>query len=176
MRQALEEAPAGPVHHAVAEEGVAFRDIAEAVGCQLAIPVVAWSPEIVDDHFAQLRIFVGMDSQASSVATWLLLGWKPGGPNLVEQLAAGQYTSRGAPSTPGPPPPWPLRGPARSRRAGLCWQPDQLARRSQSRVTARVTSSRTRACVSRSRARSAKAVGHRAPSSSRAWSEKPSVA
>lgn len=92
MREALERAPAGSVLHAVAEEGVSFRDIAEGIGSQLGVPVVAMSMDEAREHFAHLGGFVGLDSPASSTATRALLGWQPTGPTLVEDLAAGYYT------------------------------------------------------------------------------------
>ena len=91
-RQALEDAPAGEVLHAVAEEGVAFRDVAEAIGRQLNIPTVSLSPQQALEHFAHLGTFVGLDSPASSAATRALLDWTPTGPTLIEDLDAGRYT------------------------------------------------------------------------------------
>ncbi len=93
MRRALEDAPAGEVLHAVAEEGVAFRDIAEAIGRQLDVPAVAISPQDALERFAHLGTFVGLDSPASSASTRSLFDWSPAGPTLVEDLDAGSYTS-----------------------------------------------------------------------------------
>jgi nucleoside-diphosphate-sugar epimerase len=76
-RLALEKGSAGASYHAVAEEGVAFREIAEAIGRGLKIPVVAMSPEEAADHFGWLGFFVGMDAPASSALTQQRLGWRP---------------------------------------------------------------------------------------------------
>jgi len=91
-RLALEHAPAGSTLHAVAEEGVSFRDIAEAIGRRLDVPVTSIDPADAAAHFGWLGGFIGLDSLASSAATRELLGWQPTGPSLIEDLDAGHYT------------------------------------------------------------------------------------
>jgi nucleoside-diphosphate-sugar epimerase len=76
-RLALEKAPADAIYHAVAEEGVSLREIAEAVGRGLKIPVVSLSPQEAAGHFGPLAMFVAMDGPASSVLTQQRLGWRP---------------------------------------------------------------------------------------------------
>ncbi|WP_375471698.1 SDR family oxidoreductase [uncultured Nostoc sp.] len=76
-RLALEKGSAGARYHAVAEEGVPVREIAEAIGRGLKIPVVAKSPEEAADHFGWLGFFAGMDGPASSALTQQRLGWRP---------------------------------------------------------------------------------------------------
>ena len=76
-RLALEKGTAGANYHAVAEEGVPYREIAEAIGRGLKIPVVAISPEEAADHFGWLAFFAGMDAPASSALTQQRLGWHP---------------------------------------------------------------------------------------------------
>jgi hypothetical protein len=76
-RLALEKAPAGATYHAVAEEGVSLREIAEAVGRGLNVLVVSQSPEEAASHFDPLAMFVAMDGPASSVLTQQRLGWRP---------------------------------------------------------------------------------------------------
>lgn len=88
FRLALETAPAGSVLHAIDEEGVAIRDVAEVMGRGLDVPVVSISPEDAPAHFTWLAGFIGIDSPASSTATRELLGWEPTGPGLLEDLAA----------------------------------------------------------------------------------------
>jgi nucleoside-diphosphate-sugar epimerase len=90
-RLAVESAPAGSVLHAVADEGVPFRQIAEAIGGQLGVPVTSVSPADAVEHFAPLGHFVGVDSPASAAITRGLLGWEPTGPTLLEDLAEGHY-------------------------------------------------------------------------------------
>ena len=90
-RLAVESAPAGSVLHAVGDEGVAFRDIAEAMGRGLGIPAQSTAPA---DHAAQfgfLAGFVGLDSPATAGITRELLGWEPTGPTLLEDLQQGHY-------------------------------------------------------------------------------------
>jgi nucleoside-diphosphate-sugar epimerase len=76
-RLALEKGTARARYHAVAEEGVTAREIAEAIGRGLKIPVVAKSPEEAAAHFGWLGIFAGMDIPASSALTQQRLGWRP---------------------------------------------------------------------------------------------------
>jgi nucleoside-diphosphate-sugar epimerase len=91
---ALEKAPAGSVLHAVADEGVPVRAIAEVIGRQLDLPVVAVAPEDAAGHFGWLGAFIGIDSPASSTLTRELLGWQPVHPGLIEDLGKGHYFHR----------------------------------------------------------------------------------
>ena len=91
FRLALEKAPAGSVLHAVDDEGVPVRDIAEVIGRHLDIPVVSISSEESGDHFGWLAGFLGIDSPASSASTRNLMGWTPKGPGLLEDLEKGHY-------------------------------------------------------------------------------------
>ncbi|MGO8877822.1 MAG: SDR family oxidoreductase, partial [Acidimicrobiales bacterium] len=75
FRLALENAPAGSTLHAVADEGVRIRAIAEVIGRHLDLPVVAVSPEEAGEHFTWLAPLIALDSPASSVLTRELLGW-----------------------------------------------------------------------------------------------------
>ena len=88
---ALEKAPAGSALHAVADEGVAIRDIAEVIGRHLDVPMVSISPENAGEHFTWLAGFVGIDSPASSALTRELLGWEPTHPGLIDDLDQGHY-------------------------------------------------------------------------------------
>jgi nucleoside-diphosphate-sugar epimerase len=76
-RLALEQGTAGARYHAIAEEGVPARQIAEAIGRGLKIPVVAMSPEEAAAHFGWLARFAGLDMPASSALTQQRLGWRP---------------------------------------------------------------------------------------------------
>ena len=75
FRLAVERAPAGPVLHAVDDEGVPIRAIAEAIGAGLGVPVTPVADP--DAHFGWLARFLGADSAASSALTRELLGWRP---------------------------------------------------------------------------------------------------
>ena len=96
VRLALEQAPAGSVVHAVGEEGIAARDIAEVIGRQLAIPVTSVTPEDAAEHFGWIGAFYGLDIPASSVLTQQVLGWTPTHPGLLQDLEAGYYTRTAA--------------------------------------------------------------------------------
>jgi nucleoside-diphosphate-sugar epimerase len=86
-RLALEKGDAGVRYHAVAEEGVPLRAIAEAIGRGLKVPVVAMSPEEASRHFGFLAFFVGVDAPASSALTQERLGWRlTTQPGMIEDL------------------------------------------------------------------------------------------
>jgi nucleoside-diphosphate-sugar epimerase len=91
VRLAVESAPGGTSLHAVAEQGVPTRAIAEAIGAGLGLPVVSVSPEDTAEHFGWMGAFFGMNSRASSMITRKLLGWNPTHPTLLEDLAEGSY-------------------------------------------------------------------------------------
>jgi nucleoside-diphosphate-sugar epimerase len=91
FRLALENAPSGSVLHAVDDEGVAIRAIAEVIGRHLDLPVVAISPEDAGEHFAWLAGFLAADSPASSALTRELVGWQPTHPGLIDDLEQGHY-------------------------------------------------------------------------------------
>lgn len=90
-RLALEKGHSGARYHAVAEEGVQVRDIAEAIGRGLKIPVKSISQEEAGSHFGFLGRFVGLDLTASSEKTRQELGWNPTGPTLLSDLANMKY-------------------------------------------------------------------------------------
>jgi hypothetical protein len=75
----------------VADEGVAFRDIAGVIGRHLNLPVVSISPADALEHFAPLGAFIGIDSPASSALTRELMGWEPAQPGLIDDLDQGHY-------------------------------------------------------------------------------------
>ncbi|GGV25135.1 oxidoreductase [Kitasatospora herbaricolor] len=91
FRLALEGAPAGSILHAVAEEGVPVRTLAEVIGHHLGLPVAPVAPEDAAGHFGWLAGFLGADAPASAAHTRELLGWRPTGPGLVEDLDQGHY-------------------------------------------------------------------------------------
>lgn len=88
---AVEAGPARAALHAVAEEGVATREIAEAIGERYGLPVRSVTPERVGDHFGWLGRFFSWDVPASSTVTRDLLGWQPVGPGLLEDVLSGAY-------------------------------------------------------------------------------------
>ncbi len=91
FRLALEKAPPGSTWHAVAEEGVRGRDIAEVIGRKLGIPVASVPAGEATDHFGFLGQLLRIDSPASSVRTREVLGWQPTHPTLLEDLRQDYY-------------------------------------------------------------------------------------
>jgi nucleoside-diphosphate-sugar epimerase len=79
------------VYHAVQEEGVSMREIAETIGKGLKVPVVSIAPEKAVEHFGWLAHFAGTDMPASSEWTRKTLGWEPTGPGLIEDLTNMNY-------------------------------------------------------------------------------------
>ena len=90
-RLALESVPAGTVLHAVGEEGVPTREIAQVIGQHLDLPVVSIDPDAASDHFGWIGAFFGLDVPASSALTRERTGWEPTQPGLIADLAEGHY-------------------------------------------------------------------------------------
>jgi nucleoside-diphosphate-sugar epimerase len=88
---ALDKGEAGARYHAVAEEAVTARDIAEAIGAGLKVPVVSLSPEEAPAHFGWMAMFTSLDMAASSEWTRKALGWTPTGRGLIADLQAMDY-------------------------------------------------------------------------------------
>ncbi len=91
FRLVLEQAPAGSTLHAVADEGVPIRDIAEVIGRRLDLPVVPVAAGDAGEHFDWLGRFLALDSPASSEQTRELLDWRPAHPGLMDDLDKGHY-------------------------------------------------------------------------------------
>lgn len=91
FRLALESAPAGSTLHAVADEGVPMRAIAEVFARHLGLPLTSIAPDDAAAHFGWMASIVAADSPASSVLTRALTSWSPTQPGLIEDLDAGHY-------------------------------------------------------------------------------------
>jgi nucleoside-diphosphate-sugar epimerase len=91
LRLAVDRAPAGSILHAVADEAVPTRAIAESIGRHLDVPVVSIRPEEAFGHFGFVGTIFGIDASASSAITRDLLGWQPQHPGLLEDLDLGHY-------------------------------------------------------------------------------------
>ena len=83
--------PGVTVYHAVQEEGVALREIAETLGKGLNVPVVSLDQDKAAEHFGWIASFAGMDMPASSEWTRKTLGWEPAGPGMIEDLTNMNY-------------------------------------------------------------------------------------
>ncbi len=91
VQRAIDKAPPGCVLHAIAEEGIATRDIATALGQFLDVPVESIPVDRAQAHFNWLGLFFGADAPASAARTRSLLGWEPAHGTLLEDIAAGHY-------------------------------------------------------------------------------------
>jgi nucleoside-diphosphate-sugar epimerase len=87
FRLAVEQAPAGSRLHAVGDEGVPIRDIAEVIGRHLNVP----ASSVPADHFGWMGQILAIDQPASAVLTRELLPWHPTHPALLEDLDKGHY-------------------------------------------------------------------------------------
>lgn len=87
----LEKGAAGARYHGVAEEGIAFRDIAAAIGGPLNVPVVGMGPDEAARHFDWFMHFAALDNPTSSRRTRELLGWQPTQAGLIADLSRGRY-------------------------------------------------------------------------------------
>jgi nucleoside-diphosphate-sugar epimerase len=91
-RLAFEKAEPGAIYHAVDEEGVPMKAIAEAHARGLKVPVVSIKPEEAQAHFGWLAPFAVLDMPSSSALTQQKLNWKPTGPGLIADLNGMDYT------------------------------------------------------------------------------------
>jgi len=101
-RLVLEKSSVDARYHGVADEGLPTREIAEAIGRGLNVPVVGKSREEAADHFGWIAHFFGMDSPASSALTQEQLGWRPVQPGLIADLNAEHYFEHAADAVPLP--------------------------------------------------------------------------
>ncbi|OXM64147.1 SDR family oxidoreductase [Amycolatopsis vastitatis] len=93
-RLALEHAPAGSRLHAVGDEGIPVRQIAERIGEHLNLPVTSVPVEQAAEHFGWLGPIFAMDAPASSAVTQKVTDWRPARPGLLADLDAGHYFTR----------------------------------------------------------------------------------
>ena len=101
-RLVLEKGDAGATYHGVADEGVPTREIAEAIGRGLNVPVISKSHEAAADHFGWIARFFGIDGPASSALTQERLGWRPVQPGMIANLNAEHYFKHAADAVPLP--------------------------------------------------------------------------
>ena len=91
FRLALERGAQGGPFQAVADEAVPYRQIAEAIGGQLGLPIRSISPEEAAGHFGPLAMFIAGNGPASSARTRELLGWVPEQPDLLRDISQPEY-------------------------------------------------------------------------------------
>jgi nucleoside-diphosphate-sugar epimerase len=90
---ALEQHAPGARWHAVAEEGICMREVAQVIAQGLGVPAVSLTPRDASEHFGWLSGFAALDMPASSALTRERLGWKPTGPTLLEDLVKMDYNA-----------------------------------------------------------------------------------
>lgn len=97
FRLALEKGPAGKSWHAVGDEGIPFRKIAEAIGGRLGLPAVSIPADVLmlPGYFGFLASLVTLDLSGSNLITRQILGWEPAQPGLLEDLDNGHYFPAG---------------------------------------------------------------------------------
>jgi nucleoside-diphosphate-sugar epimerase len=93
FRLALEKGPAGKYWHAIGDEGIPFREIAEALGSRLKLPAVPIPVDVLmlPGYFGFLASLVTLDAPASNAITRKVLGWEPKQPGLLADLDNGHY-------------------------------------------------------------------------------------
>jgi nucleoside-diphosphate-sugar epimerase len=100
FRLALEKGSAGARYHGVADQGVAFQEIARVIGQRLNVPVISKSPEESSDHFGWMSHFVSIDCPASSEQTQEQLGWSPTHASLIPDIDRPNYFDTGSDAAP----------------------------------------------------------------------------
>jgi len=91
FRLALEKGEAGSRYHAVGDQGIPVRELAELIGRRLNLPTASKTPEEAAGHFGFLAMFLGLDAPASSALTCERLDWTPTHPGLIADLEEGSY-------------------------------------------------------------------------------------
>ena len=92
-RLALERGAQGEAYHAIAEQGVPYRSIAEAIGRQLGLPAKSLTGEQAESHFGSLAMFVAGNGPASSTKTREILGWTPQQVGILADIERPDYSN-----------------------------------------------------------------------------------
>jgi nucleoside-diphosphate-sugar epimerase len=96
-RLALEDAPAGTRWHAVGDEGIPMREIAQSIGDHLSLPTASIPDDRREEHFGFLATLIGLDNPTSSLLTRRTLGWEPTHPGLIADFDEGDYFTAPSP-------------------------------------------------------------------------------
>ena len=91
FRLAIEKLPAGAAVHAVADEGVPIRDLAEVIGRHLKVPVASIPAADASRHFGRIGALIAREVLSSGAVARELVGWEPKQPGLIAELEAGGY-------------------------------------------------------------------------------------
>jgi nucleoside-diphosphate-sugar epimerase len=92
-RLAAEKGVAGARYHAIAEDGIAMKDLATVIARNLGVPVKSLTPDEAKSYFGWFAHFAGMDSHGSSAKTRAALGWQPTEIGLLEDMAAHYFAN-----------------------------------------------------------------------------------
>ena len=92
-RLALERGARGEAYHNVAEQGVPYRAIAEAIGRQTGLPVRSLTPEEAEGYFGPLAMWVGNNGPVSNEWNRDTLGWTPTHPGIVADIEQPDYST-----------------------------------------------------------------------------------
>ena len=96
-RLALEDAPAGTRWHAVGDEGIPVREIAQSIGDHLGIPTASIPADQLEAHFGFLATLITLDNPTSNLTTRRILGWEPTHPGLLADFDSGDYFTAPSP-------------------------------------------------------------------------------
>jgi nucleoside-diphosphate-sugar epimerase len=96
-RLALEDAPAGTRWHAVGDEGIPLREIAQSIGDHLGIPTASIPADQLQAHFGFLAMVIALDLPTSNLTTRRILGWQPTHPGLIADFDNGDYFTSPSP-------------------------------------------------------------------------------
>ena len=93
FRLALEKGEAGKSWHAIEDDGIQFREIAEAIGSRLGLPAVSIPADVLmlPGYFGFLANLVTLDIPASNAITRQTLGWEPAQARVIADLDNGHY-------------------------------------------------------------------------------------
>jgi nucleoside-diphosphate-sugar epimerase len=91
FRVALEDAPAGTRWHAVGDEGIPMREIAQSISNHLGMPTASIPADQLEAHFGFLAMLIGLDNPTSNAETRRALGWAPTHPGLLDDFDSGDY-------------------------------------------------------------------------------------
>ncbi|WP_406179409.1 SDR family oxidoreductase [Streptomyces sp. NBC_01006] len=97
FRLALENAPAGTRWHAVGDEGIPLREIAQSIGDHLGLPTASIPADRLHAHFGPLAAIIALDNPTTTLATRRVLGWEPVHPGLLADFETGDYFTEPAP-------------------------------------------------------------------------------
>jgi nucleoside-diphosphate-sugar epimerase len=98
-RLALEDAPAGTRWHAVGDEGIPMREIAQSIGDHLGVPTASIPDDKLQAHFGFLAMLIALDNPTANLVTRRILGWEPARPGLIADFDDAGYFPPSSPQS-----------------------------------------------------------------------------